>query len=96
MDVSSQLAMNCRTRILEFPRKLVSWSNRGRAENHALKNQYRSDLLFFVQYWHNHPDAGFWFDAPFMAREEVATTEIEVPLPAIELDDDFCYDGLID
>jgi hypothetical protein len=75
MDVDSQYAMNSRTFILNYPKLQREYSNRGIGENRRLARQYRDHMMSFTEYWWNHPDAGRWFDAPFLQ------VEVEEPEP---------------
>jgi hypothetical protein len=76
MDVDSQHAMACRTRILEYPIILKQRSNRGRSELYRIHETYKQDMLDFTDYWYNHPDAGVWFNAPFMTIVEEPTPNL--------------------
>ncbi len=73
MDVHSQMAEVSRNFIMNYPRMLQQYGIRGTSENHYLRDDYYKHMRFFTDYWYNHPDAGVWFNAPFMkpADDEV-------------------------
>jgi len=70
MDVDSQTAEVSRNFILNYPNLLKQYSKRGNSENYRLRNEYYKHMRSFTEYWYNHPNAGIWFNAPFMMQDD--------------------------